>query len=82
MLGFFALPLAIVALVLVFAAEESLAFVALIVGLALWWLFASLAYYGAGSGDPWVRGAVVAMLGAALLVVEFFLWVALLVGIS
>jgi hypothetical protein len=69
-LGFFALPLAVVFL---FAAAD---LGALIVALAAWFGLVGLAYWGAGAQRPWMRALAVVAVCSLALVLEFFLWLA------
>jgi hypothetical protein len=73
-LGFFALPLAGIALFLTAGAGSGTG--SILFALAVWFGAVTLAFHLAGAAAPWKRAALIVSLGTAAFVGEFFLWLA------
>jgi hypothetical protein len=78
LLGFFALPLAVLVMALVVGTSPGSGLEILVLGLGVWVGLATLAYWGAGTPQPWARAVFVILLSTFALVVEFFLWLVLI----
>lgn len=75
-IGFFALPLGLLAVFL----GAGAGIVGVVLGLGLWYWLVGLAYMGAGGEGAWGRAVVVVLIASFALVAEFFLWLALIFG--